>query len=56
MPTIGTNQYRVRVYADGNTTVALLDKTIVVQPRDRYTMVIYTGAAGLASLELKENL
>ncbi|MBC8064784.1 MAG: DUF4397 domain-containing protein [Chlorobia bacterium] len=58
-PVIGTNQYRVRVYADGNTSTVLVDQTLVIQPRDRVSVIVYTDAgqaSGWNALLLKENI
>lgn len=56
---IGTNQYRVRVYADGNTSAVLVDETLVIQPRDRVSVIVYADGgepSGFNALLLKENL
>lgn len=50
--------YRIRVYADGDTTTALVDETIVIATRDRVAVVVYSDAgetSGFNILVLQEN-
>jgi hypothetical protein len=50
--------YRIRVYADGDTTTALVDKNITITTRDRVALVVYADAgqaSGYNILVLKEN-
>ena len=54
-----TNTYRVRVFADGDTTTALVDQTIAVEPGDRVTVIVYADAgqgSGFNALVYQENI
>ncbi len=44
LPVTGTNEYRIRIYADDDTTTALVDKTVVIQSRERYSAILFADA------------
>jgi hypothetical protein len=59
VPVTGTNEYRIRVYADGDTTTALIDKTVIIQPRERWSAIVYADAgeaSGFNILMVKESI
>ena len=50
--------YRIRIFADGNTSTALVDKNITINTRDRVALVVYADVgqtSGYNILVLKEN-
>lgn len=59
LPVAVTNEYRIRVYADGDTATALVDEVVVVQPRDRYSVIVYSDSgkpSGFSMVLIKENI
>lgn len=59
LPVAGNNEYRIRVYADGDTGTALVDATVTIQPRDRYSVIVYADSnepSGFKAILVKENI
>ncbi len=59
VPVTGTNEYRIRVFADGDTATAIVDKTVTIDPRDRWSAIIYSDAgetSGFNILMVKESI
>lgn len=59
VPVTGTNEYRIRIYADGNTTTAIVDKTVTIDPRERWSAIVYTDAgetSGFNVLMVQESI
>jgi hypothetical protein len=59
VPMIGTNQYRLRVFADGDTSTALVDQVLTIEERDRVTVIVYADPSqpsGFNALLIHESL
>ncbi len=55
----GTNTYRIRVFADGDTTTALVDQTIAIDPGERVAVIVYADsgqASGFNALVFQESI